>query len=255
MNLESFTVSYLNHNELHRLSMEVVSTIDEFFGEDAFLKKVRDQIATRAVELRRSLDRVSKNSLTDGIRLADEERDDAFRALRAGVEFAKQHFNESTRDAGLKLDAILKTYGRDMLDAGYGEQTTLADALLDALTDPTNAAAIEQAELVEFVARFREKQAAFKELVRRRQESEATSDVPRLRETRAAIHDHLILIESILQFLVATEPAAVEPAIRTLNERVQDITVLSKSRRTRDANAEVEHAELAAEPEEPVAAT
>ena len=178
------------------------------------------------------------------IRVADDERDDAFRALRAGVEFAKQHFNESTRNAGAELEALLDTYGRGMLEAGYGEQTTLADSLLDTLTEPASAAAVDQAGLAEFVTLFREKQAAFKELVRRRQEDEANNDVPRLRVTRDAIHDHLNLVESILQFMLATEPAAVESAVRSLNERVQEITVPAKSRRTRQANEDA--AELVA---------
>ncbi|MCA9217628.1 MAG: hypothetical protein KDB27_31380 [Planctomycetales bacterium] len=73
-----------------------------------------------------------------------------------------------------------------------------------------------------------------------------------MRVTRAVLHARLSLIESILQFLLATEPTTVKSAVRTLNERVQDIIVPPKSRRTRNASEDAADEELA---EEPVAIT
>lgn len=248
MNVSSFSLSYLNNNELHRLSIEVIETIDEFMSANAMLQNVRNAIEARATDLRRALDRDPKNELTNEIRQADDDRDNAFRALRAGIEFSERHFEEKTRSAGEQLSEVLSKYGERMLLAGYGEQTTLTDALLAALAEPTSVEALKQTNLSDFVARLQQAQDTFKQLVRRRQEADASDDLPPRRITRATLRDHLDFVERIFAFYLVTEPASVEQAVRTLNERTQDILTPAKARHTRNANENVNDEQM----EEPV---
>ena len=130
MKVESFSFGLLSHNELHRLCGEMNSTFNEFSSDDPLLAEIHADIQSRSDEYRQLLDRESGSSLTREVRQADDDRDDAFRALKAGIEFAEQHFEPQTREAGQHLSQLVEQYGHGMLEAGYGEQTTLADALL-----------------------------------------------------------------------------------------------------------------------------
>lgn len=249
MKLESFFVSSLSYNELHRLCTEVVASVDEFFGSHDFLKQLRDQIEARAEDLRRSLDQDDRNELTQEIREADDQRDDAYRAIRAGVEFAVRHFDPKTQEAGELLSSLLAKYGQGMLEVGYGEQTTLADALLGVLAEPQNVQALKQTGLDGFVNQFQEKQDAFKELVRRRQDAEAADDLPPRRAIRAELHEHLMLTEAAIQFVLKiANPENKEVVARTINERTQEIVIPARARNTRKANASSTNDEPVADP-------
>ena len=109
-----------------------------------------------------------------------------------------------------------------------------------------NARLVQDAGLTTFVDRFRDTQEAFQQLVRRRQNADATDDLPTLRPTRDTIRELLALSHSVISFLARIEPNGTEPAVRALNERVQDIVTPAKSRRTRQANEAVEEVPVGA---------
>jgi hypothetical protein len=198
-------------------------------------------LAAYANELE-ALNIIRKNSISDDLVDADDERDSVFRGYCDAVKSALNHFNADVRAAAKRLQVVLDTYG-NLAIKPYDAETGGLNSLINDLTT-TYAADIATVGLAGWVTELAAKNKAFDDLKNNRYSNEAAKTILRMKEERVKT-DALYrqLVERINALIVVEGEAAYAGFVGELNKRIEgyDNTIAlrrSKGKKSTDTPAE-----------------
>ena len=167
-----------------------------------------------------ALDVVRKNSISDDLVDADDERDSVFRGLIDGVKSALNHFNADIRAAAKHLQVVLDTYG-NLVIKPYDAETGGLNSLINDFTT-TYAADVATVGLTAWVTELAAKNKAFDDLKNNRYSDEAAKTILRMKQERVktdAIYRQIV--ERINALVVVEGEAAYAGFINELNKRIE----------------------------------
>lgn len=163
-----------------------------------------------------ALKKVVKSALTAKIHDADAARDDTFIGLLDVCRGMCRHFTPATKDAALRIQVVLETYG-DVAHKPLNEETSAIYNLVQELNGK-HAADLAATGIDQWVAELKARNEAFENLVKERfDETAAKTDVVLKDARKAADEAYKQLCDIINVRVVLDGVTDYEAFIRTLN--------------------------------------
>lgn len=164
-----------------------------------------------------ALKRINKSAITKKIHEADKARDETFSGMTEFNKAMCKHFDSTKRDAALRVQVVLHTYGNVTVKP-INEQTS---ALYNLLQDLKSAQYLEDSEksgVLEWANELELRNKAFERLVKERFDEAASKSDVVLRQARKKIDESYRTICDIINVYVVLDGAAnYETFIKTLN--------------------------------------
>jgi hypothetical protein len=189
-----------------------------------------------------SLNLIRKNSISDDLVEADDERDNVFRGLCDAIKSALNHFNVDIRTAARHLQVVLDTYGNLAIKPYEAETGGLNSLINDFST--TYAGDIARAGLNEWITELQTKNKAFDDLKNNRYTAEAAKTILRMKQERVKTDViYRQIVERIDALIIVEGEARYAGFVNELNKRIEgyDNTISirrAKGKKPTDAPAE-----------------
>lgn len=237
MPVEILPVTILNDPELIDLGGRMAAAITRTLPNDAWFASLATDLASQIQAMNVSRARQSGSNLTDDINDADEARDQAFLAFRAGLDFLRLKPDAALQTAAENLLALVRSRGYSLQNLGDREQSMELNALLADLAGAAAAANVMTLGLTAEVDALRQAQQTFDDLVNQRAAEESGVDIPSLPVVRALLREDLSVARNDLAFAERRDAATFSGLAEEISEHITDVVATARARRTRGEGA------------------
>jgi hypothetical protein len=171
-----------------------------------------------------ALKKIAKSALTAKIHDADAARDDTFMGLLDVCRGMCRHFTPAIREAALRIQVVLDTFG-NVASKPLNEETSALYNLAQELQEK-HAAALSATGMAQWVGELKSRNNAFEALVKERFDETAHKTDVVLKEARKATDEAYKQLRDIINvYMVLEGTADYEAFIRTLNAVVAKYAV------------------------------
>jgi hypothetical protein len=167
-----------------------------------------------------ALDNVRKNSISDDLVEADNERDNLFHGMCDAVKSGLNHYNPEVRAAAKRLQIVLDTYG-NLASKPYDTET---GGLISLINDFTTiyAADVATVGLTGWVTELGLKNKAFDDLKNNRYSDKAVKTILKMKEERAKVDTiYRDIRERINALIIVEGEANYAPFVNEMNTRIE----------------------------------
>ncbi|MCA9213505.1 MAG: hypothetical protein KDB27_10595 [Planctomycetales bacterium] len=249
MTVADLPVTILNDAELLDLARRVSAAIANSHPEHSWFGRIVEQLNSQIQEMNTVRNRQTANDLTEDIRKADEHRDKAYLAFRAGLEFREFSDDPNQATAATNLLQLLRRRDYSLQALSNREQTVELTALLNDLSDSSAQDDLSTVGLVAEAETLSQTQKAFDELVDQRAADEASRQLPPLRTARGLLREDLTVTVVSLNFAERDDPETFTSLAEAVSEHIMEVVANARARRTRN-DAEEARAEGASSTED-----
>ena len=184
--------------------------------------------------LTQAINQTQASDFTPLLALADNRRDNAYRALKFCVLSAMYRESEAMRLAAETIESILKRHNTKLYELGYVAQTTEMDSItldLDKVTDE-----IATIGMTEIYEEMKEAMTNFSFLYDARQQAQAKNKMPLVSESKKELSRQMIQLLRQVSIFYDDDPEAMKPLIDVYNEIITEVTAKARARQTRNKN-------------------
>lgn len=232
--LTKLPITLLTSSELVTTADRLISAIDETL---ATVLKIRiDKAREASGQLAKALNKDRSSDYTPKLAEADQQRDDAFRALRYGILSASYRPDENIKSSAGELLDIFKRHNTTLYDLGYVAQSTEMKSLRSDLEQ--NRAALKKAAVQPLMTEMTEAMEHFDALYQEKLDVESGINLPLVSETRTALAKQLNLLFGHVEIMLEDEQEGVTSLVEKFNEVITDTMTTVRARQTRSENEE-----------------
>jgi len=189
--IEKMNMHRLNsdaHFQFNRQNCTLLNKLIDVFKSDEVSTAQITKYGERLAVEDGALKKVIKSALTQKINDADAARDETFRGLLDHNKAQRKHFESNMRDAALRLQIVLDTYG-DVSKKAMQEQTSAVHNLCQELLSERYSPYIQRTALTPWVYELLRRNNAFDALVQERYKEDSAKSGVKLKEARAAVDE------------------------------------------------------------------
>ena len=240
--VQKLSAGLLLNSELTVVAQRLVDATEKALSSESIIQKASEVIRFDIDQVEAALGRVQSSEFTSQIAEQDQQRDDAFVALRDFAKASSSRTNQKVADAGSFIYGIFEARGLTLYRLGYTQQTAAMNLLLEDLSTDEAKEALAAMNGTSWFEDLQSAQAAFEHLVSTKAELESQQGIPPLRISRAALTDSVEALLSCVGVIQRFEERngdtntqeALTELIGTINEITSDAMSIARARRTRD---------------------
>lgn len=229
----------LNNNVLNTLVTRLLVAIKAVsFVNNGTTAKIIADVSALNDKLTKSLNTSLKSEHSEILKALDLLRDDAFRAIRDAILACSRRLNETYRLNAQKLLKIFKSHGWSLWKENYQEESAKMNSLLLELRGEEAKAAIAAISLTEWFEELEKSEDDFEDAF----QNKASNDLRKEYIAVAKIRPDLIkntndLLEQInLDAKYSPKPGNYTELVKTINNILEEASILAKSAKTRKTN-------------------
>ena len=239
--LARLSTSLLTNAELPDIAQRIVAEVASSLPEHDFIQKLVTLIQEDVDELESTIGRSRGSEFTQRLTKLDDERGDAFVALR---DFAKATMFRKQPDvaaAGRFVYATIRERGLQLHRLSYAEQSTQFNLLIEDLAEPEAQQALSTMNAIAWLEDLKVSQDAFRATVKQRDVAESQMERPQISSVRSRLHRHLTTllwsVEAIHEFTnekgAHESTATLNTLGSVLNEMISGVMSIARARRSR----------------------
>ncbi len=234
MKVKKFDVSRMRNPQAFEFYNKVYQKVRYSAFTD--IKPYLEAMKTANEEFDVALKIIRKNIITEDITREDENRDRAWRGIRAAVQNGLNHFKPEVVLSAKKAAIILNTYG-DPTRLPYTEETGVLRNLLTDLDKKLQFADHQALGIVDWLKELARANEEFARQVGYRQSHHINLTAGESKAKRQAVDAAFNkLVEMINAYvLIAEDPSLLYDAILNINQMINEESAVIKARRTRSA--------------------
>lgn len=236
MGIRTIVKSYYSTQEVELLSQNILSEVSNLKQADPMLVKLRDILSQSLGLLREANSFSRKNTKTQQIYEADQDRDFAFRAFFGHVENGTLRRNKPYRDVCIEIMTHLEKFDRMLYRYGYTKESVELRKLFDELAPVEGL--LKKIQANPWLEELKEAEARFVALQREKIQEE-TDNKPELDTIQAkeVVFEALINLVSTLNIMESLDTEGVAALNAKLDTIIEDMESPAKARNTRRSNS------------------
>ncbi len=213
--------------------------------DESIVQKLTTVVQADVEAVEQALGRERASSFTAQLAERDQERDDAFVALRDFAKASSSRGKSEVAKAGELIYRIFQRRGLTLYRLGYMQQSAALNLLFEDLSMPAAQNSLEVLQAVSWLDDLRTAHEAFEQTYSEKVSSEARQDYPLLRAARLRLGRHVETLLGCLEVLQRfVEQDGTEAELATLsqltgkvNEIITEVMTVARARRTRESNS------------------
>jgi len=241
--IKKISFSGLKNNELNTLVNRIIKAIKPLPKVNAgVVAKIFALLIELNKQLTKTLNTSFKTEHSDILKLLDGKRDDAFRALRDALLASSRRLNDTYRLHAQVLLRIFRIHGWSLWTDNYQEESSKLNSLMLELEKDEAKAALAVLNLTEWFQELKKAQVDFEVAFQNKANDDFRSDFVAIQSIRPEliknVNDLLDRINSDSKY--SDEAEVYTELVSTLNNILEESSVVAKSRKTRSGNNGVE---------------
>lgn len=252
--MKNIAIKLLNVEECYMLNKRLIDVFETDLPRESSVAAVLPHLNELTADLFAILTNISNSSsLTQQLAEKDNARDAAFISFR---DYSKSFLREPDpiqSAAAEKLTQLIQKVGWTLYNQGYTEQTAAEETLIEELGEPEYVEAVKAIKAESRVINLQETNAAFEETLKLKTDAEAGENIPTSYDCRDRMARYLKPLLVYLELMADVIPERYELAATRIDEVIEYVITVAKSRRTRKESQQAgvdENPETTA-PEEP----
>ena len=239
--MSKLSISLLNAEECLALNERLLNVLQSDLKQDTVVNKVVPHLIDLSTNLSNLLSRAGNTSdITDQLAEKNKIRDDAFISFRDYcVVFTHVPVPKQVA-AAEKLVALVRRIDWRLYAQGYTEQTSSQKSLLKALAEPEYAEAVTTIKATNWINYMKTSNDDFERVLALKNEFMARKKGLTLVECRRKMLTYLKPLLGYLKLMNTIDPNSYEDAMALIDEAIEYVSAIAKSRQTRKEHQQVE---------------
>lgn len=233
--------SKLKPTEFLSLSKNVFTLSEGIIAKYPLLEGIRIKAQEAIKVLEAVLSKDDNSELSVARKQSDENRDDAFMALRDFVIAMTQSPDQTTADAAQKVHSIIEKYGTQLHRLGYQEESAKLELMIAELNVPLYAQALDQLNARTWFDRLVAAHNEFEDTYRNIPEPSPNENLPTTSQAMKTAFNYFTMLLNGFEIAKETDSDAnIQNSLSAISNLIGELNSVVRTRRTIANNKKAE---------------